>query len=829
MIAIQQAIYGEVPGKTSGHDLLGASEKGNELFRQVTGKTDLSDRPEGSVLSGPVIRGFFAENHFLLVKTFPDKSPGIRSGRVFSHALFIPKDNLHLVHNLSNLFQYHLPGIQKEAQMRPIEHEPQVAIARTEAVDGREAAATNALMESEQLVWLGEEGYWEWITRIWPQMPAKVKHILKIGAAFSPSHVKEEDLNLLYIPIDTKTLWERHSFRTVDPGETGVLQSAAAHWLAGNTREAASFQLLIDDFVPQIESFKMLNQLQDYGKAYHQVDSLPELNRLLVLANFISQVSPNERLGLKGKTKLMTGILKAIPNAPVNMFTALTYQSWKGFPRSMPSVLDAVSDWLTNNLLEGESAKNGGGVIVKALQAETQNWWTKTVLDHVTSRLKKRQKSDALVLWQWMICELDLITQHTFWLPDDAEMELALNVPKLETGVAESVLLMTRQKDWLVLHAKVAANCYSAEKAIELQLSIDTDESHTEALEALSEIIKRSVFVSIAASHTDARLYQIAGKLIVGNDKLLKGIDISSKGWQYCWEAAVNLGNEVWTGISNPQHILFEVLDYLLAGNSFSEPLLNDMSSGKHSSLKDYPERASIWHKLSTKAHSGFITATLTELVGELATGQLDYISLEIELKNGLQSQEVLQQIIGSKTISLTKKIDLFYVLPGLKAQHAQQLLVNRFSPREAKRFGQLASEKKWKEVADALYGRHLHRKDLVPALLLCSNLLGVLKKIKLLYTTGLKRDAISAEEYWSEFLNISSKLFPRGPEENGLWISAGGDLSQLYSSGTGREKWSFAIRLLRHNETPEVERLIQKMREIYPGNETLKYLQNIL
>ena len=90
MIIIHQAIYGEVQGKTSGHDLLAASDEKNELFRRVSGHTDLADRPEGGVLSSSVVRGLFTEDHFLLIKTFPDKSPGLRSGRVFSHALFIP-------------------------------------------------------------------------------------------------------------------------------------------------------------------------------------------------------------------------------------------------------------------------------------------------------------------------------------------------------------------------------------------------------------------------------------------------------------------------------------------------------------------------------------------------------------------------------------------------------------------------------------------------------------------------------------------------------------------------------------------------------------------
>ncbi|GAB4023397.1 hypothetical protein GCM10028808_73730 [Spirosoma migulaei] len=829
MIVIHQAIYGEVPGKTSGHNLLAASDEKNELFRRVSGYTDLADRPEGGVLSGPVIRGFFAEDHFLLIKTFPDKSPGLRSGRVFSHALFIPKADLNRVHNLSDLFQYHLPSIQKETEIHLQEYHSQETMVTSEEVDGMEAAATNALLQNQSFVWLGEKGYWQWIARIWPQLPIEIKQTLKIGAAFGPSYAKNEYLNLLYIPENSKTLWERNSFHVIDSGETATLQSAAAHWLMGNTSEAAPFQVLIDDFAPKIESIEKLNQFQNYGRTYHQIDENPGLNHLLVLAHFISQTSPNEKVGIRGKNRLLTAILQAIPKAPLKMFTALIYQNWKGFPDAIPSASSAVSIWLTNHLLQGSQAEECGIVLVKALEAETKNWWVNIVLDYANNRLRKRQPSDAHILWQWMKNEPVLIAQHTSWLPDDAENELTLKIPKLETSVAEAVLHMAEQKGWLVLHAKVAAQYYSAEKAIEAQLRVDTDEDYIVALEALSGSISGSSFVSVAASHTDARLHHIAGKLIVKNNKLLNGIDITSGGWQQCWKAAIQQGSDAWSGISNPQHTLFKILDHLLAGNAFNETLLNTLSSGNYNSLKEYQHRASIWPMLPEKARTEFISATLTELIDDLASRKLSYNELESELKTGMQSPQVQQHVIGSKTISLTKKLRLFGVLPDLEEDHAAQLIQNHhFLPSESEEFGRLVSKNRWNKVLDQLYNNRSIRKDLVSALLQSSHLLGFWQRLKL-SASGLKRDAISSEEWWNEFLEIASKLFPGGPEQDGLWESAGGDLSQLYRSGSGREKWSQAIRILRNNGSPTVKKLVKKMREAYAGNEILKNLQDFL
>jgi len=829
MTIIHQAIYGEVQGKTSGHDLLAASDEKNELFRRVSGHTDLADQPEGGVLSSSVVRGLFAEDHFLLIKTFPDKSPGLRSGRVFSHALFIPVPDLHRIPNLSHLFEYHLPCIQKEAKMLSLEYVSQEAMTVTGAVDGREAAATNALLESQPFVWLGEEGYWEWLARIWPKLPVKEKRTLKIGAAFGPSYVKKECLSLLYIPEDAKSLWERHSFSVLGKDESQTLRTSAANWLVGDAKTAAPFQTLLDDFAPKIDSIEALERLEGYGEVYHHLDQAPEINQLLVLANFISQVSLNEGVGIRGKNRLTTAIIQALPNAPINMIIALIYQSWKGFPGAIIPVSEALSAWLSNHFLKGKQAKECGAVLAKALEAEANNWWVSTVLGYTNNRLINRQSNDAQIFWQWMNKEPTLITQHTSWLPDDVENELTKKIPQLEKTVAESVLHMAEQRGWLMLHAKVAAQLYSAEKAIEAQLLIDTDENHTRALQTLSGSIKSSSFVSAAAGHTDARLHSIAGKLIAENSKLMKGVDITSEGWQECWKAAIEQGSEVWLGISKPQLILFKILDHLLAGNSFNKALLKTISIGKYNSLKDYPQRASIWSVLPEIARSEFVNATLIELFVENANNKFNYNDLEPELKKEAQSQKAQQYIISSKAIPLTKKLSLFDVLPSLGEYHAQQLIQeSHFLPAEAEELGRLISKSAWKKVVEELYCKRFHRKDLLPALLRCSHLLGFLQRLTL-SASGLKPGAISSEEWWNEFLETAFKLFPIGPEQNGLWISAGGDLSQLITTGTGRDKWSLAVQILRNNGKPKIKKLLSKMRDTYSGNETLKKLQDTL
>ena len=58
MIKIEQAIYGEKLGVTSGHDLLAVSDGKSELFKRISGYTDLADRPERGLLENRLFVAF---------------------------------------------------------------------------------------------------------------------------------------------------------------------------------------------------------------------------------------------------------------------------------------------------------------------------------------------------------------------------------------------------------------------------------------------------------------------------------------------------------------------------------------------------------------------------------------------------------------------------------------------------------------------------------------------------------------------------------------------------------------------------------------------------
>ena len=55
-----------------------------------------------------------------------------------------------------------------------------------------------------------------------------------------------------------------------------------------------------------------------------------------------------------------------------------------------------------------------------------------------------------------------------------------------------------------------------------------------------------------------------------------------------------------------------------------------------------------------------------------------------------------------------------------------------------------------------------------------------------------------SIPEHWREIEEIMADLYPAGPTDQDIWARAGGDLSRLKLSGTGRANWFAALRTLR-------------------------------
>ncbi len=70
-------------------------------------------------------------------------------------------------------------------------------------------------------------------------------------------------------------------------------------------------------------------------------------------------------------------------------------------------------------------------------------------------------------------------------------------------------------------------------------------------------------------------------------------------------------------------------------------------------------------------------------------------------------------------------------------------------------------------------------------------------------------------------------KLYPGGLRDNGIWLSAGGNLSVINLNQSGKGQWVEALRLVKHGGGGGItfESLTQEVAKEYPNNKDVKKL----
>ena len=147
----------------------------------------------------------------------------------------------------------------------------------------------------------------------------------------------------------------------------------------------------------------------------------------------------------------------------------------------------------------------------------------------------------------------------------------------------------------------------------------------------------------------------------------------------------------------------------------------------------------------------------------------------------------------------------------------------------EAIAIGRLIKEKAWRRAADDLIRRaRSGRPDVLPAIYEFWGLLGMWDR--LYFATFTSEPVIREDEWWDSLVELSSRLYPHGIEENDIWVEADGDVSRT-RGGTGREQWTHSLDLLRKGGaggSMTVEGLLHQMRNDFYNNLELEVLENV-
>lgn len=828
MIEVNQAIFGE--GRDHGHSLLGSSYANDLFANQISGFTDLVDRPANGVLSEPIIRGFVIKEHFLLVKSFPD--PTGRLGRVFSHALIISQNDYTKVKDITDLLRFHLKEIDKDSKIDVIRYADSPPD-RTFSTSNRIRIATDAVVNhadyDNTIVWAGEFDYWNWIGAIWPQLPPQVKLNTRIGNAFNARNVNKATLNLLVIPLELKSNWLRENCKVVDDQLPPSGEQKLQNYLLGLIQDNPELTSIIVDLEPTIAELDDLRILDKYAATYVNIDTKSSFKELLMLADLVSRYNPNPKSARKGKLKILTALGKHIPNISANEFLLLQHQTWIGYDaaEAKDTVGVSVRQWLDTNLFPDTPEIEKSRIAITALKTPEKKWWHNQLTDYITYSLSSWKSKYSPVIWNWFESDPNSVRDIVKLLPNNAEKDLVNTLPDIDKILGETIITVAIEKKWFHLLGMTAIVQYQSKKAFGLILASGGKYLDLEILRKMSNKIRDEVFVLDASEINDPRLTDIAADHIAGKKTLKNKIDISKSGWQQIWLQSIRKGSNAWDGIEDPSSVLFKIMDHLLAGLGFNSTLINEIGKGPYGSLKNYENRRSVWTILPEDQQPPFLTSTLIDILKDFDAGKTQLNTLEKPLLDFLNSRAMIETIVVSSDLAITAKLAVLSQSKKITEDDAKKLVSSPFTHQDAEKFGAMILSNSWKDIAGNLFGIRDKRSDLAPALKECSGLLGFGERL-ILAASGYGSKLVSQTEFWGVLLSKGTDLYPDGPNQNGLWERSGGRRSDLHSNGSGKQIWNNAIGHIKSGGSPRPEDLLNKMIEDFSYDDSLKQLRKI-
>jgi len=236
-IIIQQAIYGE---HNKAWELLKTTLVDSDVAKKIAFKTDLQDSPPSGIPWQPVIRGFPFDDYYLLVKTYPDTSPDVRPGRVFSHCLGIAKKDLHDIGDLKQLLAHFKDSIDKSIFLERITYHEKTESTPTirESLKPRFNKAirgfTNLENHNSTIIWIGQEDYEEVICRFWQLLTPEQRAIFNFGINFNTSEIPTGKINFITTPENIENKFWDSGFCVISKNDSIALTGFFEKFLAGD-------------------------------------------------------------------------------------------------------------------------------------------------------------------------------------------------------------------------------------------------------------------------------------------------------------------------------------------------------------------------------------------------------------------------------------------------------------------------------------------------------------------------------------------------------------------------------------------------------------------
>lgn len=812
----------------------------DSIARSIAFKTDLEDQA-GGVTWQPTIRGFLQDDYFLLMKTYPDKSPDVRTGRAYSHVLLISKENIDSITDIGSLFKYFPDEIDKSISLEPINFNLKDVngIILPKGFQERFNKAIHSYRKSNDynntFIWVGIENFEQAVIRFWKILSSKEKAIVNFGIYFNAVAIPKDKLNFITTPENIESKFINGGFCLIRRNDSYALTNISEQFLAGY--ESAG--LRIKKFEETIESEPLsrenIDKVAIVIKTFEELDSTTDLKKLNSLAFIIGEYSPDEKKGVVFKEKLVEKIKMLIEKGDVTEIQLIRKFNVKSFKGSESKFVSALNNWLDKYLFSNSASMKGNtSILFKQLRESTiKNWWTKSFDEKLKTFLAKINSNSAAVIFNWLHSDFGIFKgiQTNIDNSKDSENYFISQMPSsFDKSNFAALKEFALKRKWYKFHSTLLISEYPFEEALTKHLMVDTAISSLDGIEIISKGVKQKSIIDFAVSNGDKRLLKIAGKLCFEDSSNLEKIDFTNVHWQEVWLNSITNGNKITDGFRQPQKTMFKLFDTMIEGNLIDEKLLEKIYETEFGNLLNYLKREKLWNKFSLTLQTKFLAKTSSALLEALSKDSTinvptDRILSDYILKNAIGDFLYYNQIKNA--------LPIFNRFSAFPENYIATYITNyqgQISAIEANQLGKLVLDRNYSDVASVIFYKATSYNNWKLALAECYTLLGFITQMNIAWTGIIKNVTITADQWWASVEDIIIDLYSNPNSLKTVWKKSGGNEADLLMNATPRNVWSDAIHNLREGKFSGVDMcsLLKQIKKNYGDNEKFKIIYDL-
>ena len=674
------------------------------------------------------------------------------------------------------------------------------------------------------VVRLGHTGFDDLVVALWARLLPEVRRGFAFRLSFDPRDLVETPLPaLVCTPSSLVTRWS--NYPKVQSVASREPASLAAATLSGHEKASPLLEFM-QEFGAQPTTFRELRWAeQAYGLSIGE----STVERRVGALRLIAKLSPDPDAGEDGKNVLVRELCDLVPAARPEDILLLRNLQLSAVP-SPTRIWRAVETWASKNGYREDQDVRMLGVFENATNstAAVEEWRT-AVLEGLATAARSGRTCLFAAFWRWLQVRPDTAAILFQYVPVTAGIEEQLvnaAPPKLDDTAAVALLRPARARGWYRLHGAVLSASCSPVDAARQQVAVDTDPTVLAGLRWALRNARAGDVVECGLKIDDPRMPQLAGEAVAVEPKLLVGVDISAPKAQAIWREALTINPKSWQGPADPEAGFHLILDHILDGGEADMSLIALLSASPLADLGTYPRRHEVWFRIRGVPFNNLVNATTNGWLREACRSEVPYVPEDTLQSAILESDELDRAVDALIPDRIGTIVGVVSALDGYDEQRFMGLIGNvilrtRALPtRDAEVIGQLLLEREWRQATEHLVERYRGgRRDLEPALRICRDFIGVWDR----WFLGLT--PVSESEKWRALESLASKLYPAGPNDQGLWERAGGDDADLSSTGSGRMRWRGGMRDMRQGRRPTPSALLAEMMEDFPHNQRLHYL----